>query len=147
VITAIIDLYVFRSMSKPPNLTERIQRAQEGDGAAADALFAATYEDLRKLARARLRDGSRPAAMHPDRADALVGVGRPTWAWRNRRARSRFSKRLTRSGAPSMPRTGSRPTRRSGWAAAMPGSVATPRRRQRCPALLVFSPALRFPPT
>jgi RNA polymerase sigma factor (TIGR02999 family) len=45
-------------MTKPPNLTELIQRAQEGDGAAAEALFAATYEDLRKLARARLRGRS-----------------------------------------------------------------------------------------
>ena len=46
------------SMGKPANLTELSQRAQEGDGAAADALFAATYEDLRKLARARLRGRS-----------------------------------------------------------------------------------------
>jgi RNA polymerase sigma factor (TIGR02999 family) len=38
-----------------PSLTELIHRAQEGDVDAADALFAATYADLRRLARARLR--------------------------------------------------------------------------------------------
>jgi RNA polymerase sigma factor (TIGR02999 family) len=37
-----------------PSLTELIHRAQEGDAEAADALFAATYADLRRLARARL---------------------------------------------------------------------------------------------
>jgi RNA polymerase sigma factor (TIGR02999 family) len=42
-------------MNGPANLTELIQRAQQGDAAAADALFAATYDDLRRLARARLQ--------------------------------------------------------------------------------------------
>ena len=41
------------------NLTELIHRAQNGDAGAADSLFAATYSDLRKLARGRLRDNSR----------------------------------------------------------------------------------------
>ncbi len=41
-------------MSDRSSLTELIHRAQEGDAGAADALFAATYSDLRKLARARL---------------------------------------------------------------------------------------------
>ena len=42
-------------MATAANLTELIQRAQHGDAEAADALFAATYGDLRKLARARLQ--------------------------------------------------------------------------------------------
>lgn len=41
-------------MSAAP-LTELIQRAREGDREAADAVFAATYAQLRGLARARLR--------------------------------------------------------------------------------------------
>ena len=41
-------------MSERVNLTELIHRAQEGDAEAADALFAATYHDLRGLAKARL---------------------------------------------------------------------------------------------
>ncbi len=46
-------------MSDAPSLTELIHRAQRGDAGAADSLFAATYADLRKLARARLRAGGR----------------------------------------------------------------------------------------
>jgi RNA polymerase sigma factor (TIGR02999 family) len=42
-------------MNPPANVTELIHRAQEGDANAADALYAATYPDLRRLARARLR--------------------------------------------------------------------------------------------
>jgi RNA polymerase sigma factor (TIGR02999 family) len=42
-----------------PSLTALIQRAAKGDAEAADELFAATYSDLRKLARARLRGGGR----------------------------------------------------------------------------------------
>jgi RNA polymerase sigma factor (TIGR02999 family) len=41
------------------SLTDLIQRASAGDAEAADALFAATYDDLRKLARNRLRAGGR----------------------------------------------------------------------------------------
>jgi RNA polymerase sigma factor (TIGR02999 family) len=48
-------------MSERVNLTELIHRAQEGDAEAADALFAATYHDLRGLAKARLY-GSGPRA-------------------------------------------------------------------------------------
>jgi ECF sigma factor len=41
------------------NLTGLIHRAQKGDSEAADSLFAATYADLRKLARGRLRPTGR----------------------------------------------------------------------------------------
>lgn len=43
----------------PATLTRLIHGAQEGDRKAADALFAATYADLRRLARARLRRARR----------------------------------------------------------------------------------------
>jgi RNA polymerase sigma factor (TIGR02999 family) len=46
-------------MQEPVNLTDLIQRARQGDAAAADRLFAATYSDLRSLARRRLRAGRR----------------------------------------------------------------------------------------
>jgi RNA polymerase sigma factor (TIGR02999 family) len=42
-------------MSEPSPLTQLIHRAQEGDTLAADALYASTYSDLRRLARSRLR--------------------------------------------------------------------------------------------
>lgn len=45
------------------NLTELIQRASGGDRAAADALFAATYPELRRMAHARLRGGARDGAL------------------------------------------------------------------------------------
>ena len=41
------------------DLGQLIQRAQSGDGSALDKLFAETYEDLRRLARARLRAAPR----------------------------------------------------------------------------------------
>ena len=41
------------------DLTELIRRAQRGDDEAAEALLAATYRDLHRLARARLRAGGR----------------------------------------------------------------------------------------
>jgi RNA polymerase sigma factor (TIGR02999 family) len=40
-------------------LTELLGRIQAGDTAARDALFAAAYTELHRLARARLRDGGR----------------------------------------------------------------------------------------
>lgn len=40
-------------------LTQLLQKVQAGDASARDALFAATYPTLEKLARARLRDGGR----------------------------------------------------------------------------------------
>ena len=43
----------------PSNLTELIHRAQRGDSDAADALYAETYDHLRRLARARLRSCGR----------------------------------------------------------------------------------------
>jgi RNA polymerase sigma factor (TIGR02999 family) len=46
-------------MPTPPPLTQLIHRAQQGDVDAADALYASTYADLRRLARARLRAGGR----------------------------------------------------------------------------------------
>jgi RNA polymerase sigma factor (TIGR02999 family) len=41
------------------NVTQLIHRAQSGDSGAADALYAATYADLCRLARSRLRAGGR----------------------------------------------------------------------------------------
>jgi len=43
----------------PATLTRLIHRSRAGDADAADALFAATYPELRRLARARLRSGGR----------------------------------------------------------------------------------------
>lgn len=40
-------------------ITQLIGQVHEGDAAARDALFAAAYADLKRLARARLRDGGR----------------------------------------------------------------------------------------
>jgi RNA polymerase sigma factor (TIGR02999 family) len=45
------------------DLTALIHRAQAGDGRAAEALFEATYPELRRLARARLRSGGRSALL------------------------------------------------------------------------------------
>ncbi|HEY6360715.1 MAG TPA: ECF-type sigma factor [Vicinamibacterales bacterium] len=44
---------------EPATLTQLIHRSRAGDSEATDALFAATYGDLRRLARARLRAGGR----------------------------------------------------------------------------------------
>jgi len=44
-------------------LTALIGRMQGGDAAARDALFAAAYDDLHRLARARLRDGGRSTVL------------------------------------------------------------------------------------
>jgi RNA polymerase sigma factor (TIGR02999 family) len=41
------------------DITQLLERMHAGDGQARDALFAAAYEELRRLARARLRDGGR----------------------------------------------------------------------------------------
>src|SRR6185295_15027361 len=46
-------------MSVPSSLTQLIHRAQQGDPEAADVLYAATYADLRRLARSRLRASKR----------------------------------------------------------------------------------------
>jgi RNA polymerase sigma factor (TIGR02999 family) len=46
-------------MSDRLSLTELIHRAEGGDAQAAESLFEATYNELRKLARARLRSGGR----------------------------------------------------------------------------------------
>ena len=46
-------------MSEADSLTDLIRRAQEGDEAALRIVFDATYAELRGLARARLRKGSR----------------------------------------------------------------------------------------
>lgn len=50
-------------MSPPSELTDLVRRAQQGDAAASDALFTATYQELRRLARARLRGGGRSALL------------------------------------------------------------------------------------
>jgi RNA polymerase sigma factor (TIGR02999 family) len=47
------------AMNEPVPLTQLIHRAQHGDREAVDALYAATYPDLRRLARSRLRAGRR----------------------------------------------------------------------------------------
>jgi RNA polymerase sigma factor (TIGR02999 family) len=44
---------------EPPALTDLIQRAQGGDEAALKRVFDIAYEDLRRMARARLRKGER----------------------------------------------------------------------------------------
>ncbi len=46
-------------MDDAVSLTQLIHRAAEGDADAADRLFAAMYDELRRLARARLRAGGR----------------------------------------------------------------------------------------
>lgn len=46
-------------MNDTTDLTELIHRAQAGDAHAVDALFEATYPELRRLARNRLRAGGR----------------------------------------------------------------------------------------
>ena len=46
-------------MNPAPSLTELLHRAQDGDAEAVDSLFAATYAELRRLARGRLRSGGR----------------------------------------------------------------------------------------
>ena len=43
----------------PPQLTVRLQRAAAGDRAALDAVYASLYPDLKRLARARLRQQGR----------------------------------------------------------------------------------------
>src|SRR5260221_11542154 len=44
-------------------VTQLLQRMHAGDAAARDALFAAAYDELRRLARSRLRDGGRNAVL------------------------------------------------------------------------------------
>ncbi len=46
-------------MGIPGDLGQLIERAQSGDSSALDELFSETYEDLRRLARARLRAAPR----------------------------------------------------------------------------------------
>ena len=50
-------------MDEHVNLTDLIRRAEQGDGEAADRLFAATYADLCTLARLRLMSGGRNALL------------------------------------------------------------------------------------
>src|SRR5687767_889351 len=45
------------------DITALIHLAQQGDAKAADALFTFTYQELRKLARMRLRAGGRDAVL------------------------------------------------------------------------------------
>ena len=44
-------------------LTELIGRMQAGDSGARDALFAAAYAELQRLARSRLREGTRDVVL------------------------------------------------------------------------------------
>ena len=46
-----------------PTITDLIEAARGGDGAARDELFAETYRELRSLARSRLRGGPRDALL------------------------------------------------------------------------------------
>src|SRR6185295_1641238 len=55
--------YKWRPVSDRGSLTDLLHKAQDGDAEAAEALFAATYNDLRKLARARLHSGGRSATL------------------------------------------------------------------------------------
>ena len=50
-------------MTAPASLTELIHRAQGGDSSAAEALFEATYDELYKLARARLYSAGRSVTL------------------------------------------------------------------------------------
>jgi RNA polymerase sigma factor (TIGR02999 family) len=50
---------VSSTLDAPSTLTQLIHRAQRGDVEAVDALYAATYADLRRLARSRLRANHR----------------------------------------------------------------------------------------
>jgi len=50
-------------MAGEVDITDLLHRAQSGDAEAADALFAATYRELRRLARARLRSRGRDALL------------------------------------------------------------------------------------
>jgi RNA polymerase sigma factor (TIGR02999 family) len=50
-------------VSGEPSITELIEQAQAGDVAAFDSLFRIAYDDLRELARARLRAGSRDVVL------------------------------------------------------------------------------------
>ena len=50
-------------MDEHVDLTDLIHRAEQGDGEAADRLFAATYADLCTLARLRLMSGGRNALL------------------------------------------------------------------------------------
>jgi hypothetical protein len=52
-------------------VTQLLQRMHAGEAAARDALFAAAYEELRRLARSRLRDGSRKEKARAILAPAL----------------------------------------------------------------------------
>jgi RNA polymerase sigma factor (TIGR02999 family) len=65
-----------------PDLTNLILRSREGDRDAVDSLFAAAYQELRRLARARLRAGGRDAvldttALVHEAYVRLVGVEQP----------------------------------------------------------------------
>ena len=51
-------------MEEPKDLTETIDRALEGDGGAIDTLFTIAYEELRRLARVRLRGSPRDTLLN-----------------------------------------------------------------------------------
>jgi RNA polymerase sigma factor (TIGR02999 family) len=44
-------------------ITQLLEQMRAGDGAARDALFSAAYQELQRLARARLRDGGRDTVL------------------------------------------------------------------------------------
>jgi RNA polymerase sigma factor (TIGR02999 family) len=50
-------------MEPTPDIGELVRRVQAGEPGAQDALFAGAYDELRRLARARLRDGGRDTVL------------------------------------------------------------------------------------
>jgi RNA polymerase sigma factor (TIGR02999 family) len=81
-------------------MTQLLERVHAGDAAARDALFAATYEELRRLAQARLRGGGRNTVLETTSLVhecylRLVGVGELRAA--DRRAFFAYCSRVMRS--------------------------------------------------
>jgi RNA polymerase sigma factor (TIGR02999 family) len=81
-------------------MTELLERMNAGDAAARDALFSSAYEELRQLARARLRGGGRNTVLQ---TTALVHecylrlVGAGELRTNDRRAFFAYSSRVMRS--------------------------------------------------
>jgi RNA polymerase sigma factor (TIGR02999 family) len=59
----VAPLYGAQPMETMSQLTELLGRMHAGDAQARDALFAAAYTELHRLARARLRDGGRDSVL------------------------------------------------------------------------------------
>ena len=86
-------------MDNLSNISELIRRVNAGEPGAQDTLFAAAYGELRKLPRARLRDGGRNGARHHGagaRELPAVSASRPV-ARDDRRAFFAYASRVMRS--------------------------------------------------